>query len=660
MLQIFINDTLCELSGNDIIALDYSVAKIGEMDKRSGSRSNEIKLPKTAINRAIFENPDDVDSISKIPYRRLKARVIVDGIDQNMRFATLLSSKDSYNIRVYGAQVDFYSTIKDSKLSDLDLHKYDYFHRIQHVVDERASREISFSIIDNFSDSPNSYITNAQRQVDIRYLPPAIGYEFLLDKMVTAAGYTLSNKAKELYRYPENFMGVPFTKKKWVRDKDAKRYLGRYDWTSTSIGVVSKLNFTAFNTPGYDYNYFQNPAPSSWIGDIFLNDYLAYTCKIQLYINNASASPQVMQIEVFINGVLHAYNFTIPASASNHPVLINVSSGYEMPDGLQHSIQNIVGYNNNVNISVASGYFEVTSALIVDDIVEVDRTQTIYNNWSQEYVTINSLLPDWKQGDFLKYYCWLTSSLIIVDEFTKTVSLVPFKTVADNVSRFKNWSDKIDLTDTPEVLFNLGEYSQRNKLLYADDETVQSKPTGTDSSLDIDDENLPFESIFFELPFASTMMKSTIVDVSICQISVWTDDGTKYSGNLQPRIIVVRPHNTAEETPTTGLSYFDGSTYFLGITSNIPFTHFIKDGEFFNLGFGNNVVEKMYQALEGVLDRAKIPSLLLRINASDINQLDFTVPVYIEYFNAYFYISQIREYKPGSNESTLVELVKLF
>jgi hypothetical protein len=60
-----------------------------------------------------------------------------------------------------------------------------------------------------------------------------------------------------------------------------------------------------------------------------------------------------------------------------------------------------------------------------------------------------------------------------------------------------------------------------------------------------------------------------------------------------------------------------------------------------------------------VLDRTKIVSSNIRLNAVDINALDFLIPVYIAEYNCYFYISKISNYEYGSIQSTTVELVKL-
>lgn len=666
MLQLYINDKLCELTGNEEIAIDYAIAKIGEIEKRTGSGSTEINLPKTNINRAIFESSENLNSASTVPYTQLKARILVDGIDQKITLANLTSINDTYNIRLYDANVDFFSVMKDRNVNELDLHHYDYFHRIQHVIDERLNTEIAFPIINNFDVTPNSYIDPDVRQIDIRFMPPAFGYEFLLEKITEAAGFTLNNLAKVVYKYPERFIAIPFTKDNWNRDTDGKRYEGRYDYTSKTIATYTQPNFTIFNTPGYDYNYYQNPAPASWAGNIIITDALSYNWKAHFSVNNATGSDITQDMRFTFNGIPSAQTFTIPAGASNYILEFTGAALAPVANGIYYQCTMV--YDNNSNIQINSGYLEISNVVVVRPF-EVDRTETISFNESQEYVTINSLLPDMKQGDLFKAYCQLTASVIIVDDRTKTVSIVPFKNIIDNISKFIDWSDKLDLSPGDELIFTLDDYAQQNLVKYADDETVittsKKLDVGTEnivvanSSININNTNLPLSKALITLPFAATITETNFDGVKTAQISVWQLGGTSYLGKAQPRIIFVRPRDTSEETPTTDLSYTDGTTT-TAVGTNVPFTHFIKLDEDFNLGFDNNILPKFYSELTTIINKAKIPTVPLRLNASDINQLDFTLPVYIKYYNAYFYISQIKEYRPGITDSTLVELVKLF
>jgi hypothetical protein len=52
-------------------------------------------------------------------------------------------------------------------------------------------------------------------------------------------------------------------------------------------------------------------------------------------------------------------------------------------------------------------------------------------------------------------------------------------------------------------------------------------------------------------------------------------------------------------------------------------------------------------------------TLLVQLDLSDIQNIDFTVPVFVEYFGDYFYIEQIKQFKVNRKESTFVKLVKL-
>jgi hypothetical protein len=42
----------------------------------------------------------------------------------------------------------------------------------------------------------------------------------------------------------------------------------------------------------------------------------------------------------------------------------------------------------------------------------------------------------------------------------------------------------------------------------------------------------------------------------------------------------------------------------------------------------------------------------------DIQNLDLTIPVYIDYFKAYFYVNKIDGYNPNDS-STLIELIAI-
>lgn len=63
--------------------------------------------------------------------------------------------------------------------------------------------------------------------------------------------------------------------------------------------------------------------------------------------------------------------------------------------------------------------------------------------------------------------------------------------------------------------------------------------------------------------------------------------------------------------------------------------------------------------ITGIIAKPHMVRLLMRLNASDINQLDFTRPVWLDRFGAYFFLSFVDQYRVDRPSSTEIELVKL-
>jgi len=80
-VKLYINNQLMDLSGDESINVDYSIFDIKKIDKRTGARSYQFKLPKTNRNKTVLENPEIVNNLSQIPYSRMACNILVDGVD---------------------------------------------------------------------------------------------------------------------------------------------------------------------------------------------------------------------------------------------------------------------------------------------------------------------------------------------------------------------------------------------------------------------------------------------------------------------------------------------------------------------------------------------------------------------------------------------------
>jgi hypothetical protein len=288
------------------------------------------------------------------------------------------------------------------------------------------------------------------------------------------------------------------------------------------------------------------------------------------------------------------------------------------------------------------------------EIKDADAFDIIYPN---ALISAAAFLPNIKQSDLLRNYCQMFCLLPVVDEDNKTVTLVNFNQIEENINFAVDWSDKLDLTDTPEVKFLVDEYAQRNFFKWLKDEEEQ-QVNGTNWILGIPNENLTLEKDIIELQFASSYSDLQLLDIPVPRIGIY--ETNEYKKERKPRMLILYRKSPNDFTDTSDFVYqfaIDTPSVISGSSATIPLCRFIETEFDYNLGFGNTLND--YQrAVKNIVDNYKSVTCSLRLNASDINQLDFMNPVYIKYFNSYFYISKISGY--NGTKSTQVELIKLF
>jgi len=638
--ELYIDDKLVDLPTDTDISIEYAIAKIGEIEKRSGARSAEFTIPKTAKNKAIFENPDDVNNVGTKPYRRIKARYYSNGIDQQISFATLKESAQGYSVNIYGGNSDFFAALKDGELSDIDFSAYDYYHTLTNYVATRTDLNVPRSIAKNF-EQPSALTIQ-----DIRYQPPSVSIEFILEQIAAAQGYTLNNQTKLKYGYPNQLMVLPLCKE-WLRDFNGDKY--NCEFYGDALDVIDPFNFRIRldNKISGDDTYFSPAALASWVdGSISLNDILLIEYEIEITFNIVLL---VNDFDLRVNGIIDetidVADLFLGLNTFNYSGQVTLTPS--APFNANHIYVNYEGPITQFDAQTAR--IKIKNVKVIEP-TKVDASLHL-GYLSRQFCTINSLIPDIKQSDLLATYLKLTCSLIQVDEVNKVVNIIPFEKLNDNIPNALDWSNKLDLTDTPQITFAVDGYAQRNLCTWQYDEVLDPNQTATFANgvITLDDQNLENEQDLIEIDFSASTQALT-GGFNIADLQLLNDDGT-FRDEIDQRILFAKFNDVA-------FTYTDGTSN-SAQTTNILLTHFQKSGEI-NLGFDDNLIPTFYQAFIDVLDKAKIVTCLLRLNASDINQLDLTKPVYIEYFNSYFYVSDIKGYNPDRNVSTLVELVKLY
>jgi hypothetical protein len=675
-VELYIEDEQVDLTGTEGISIDYAIAPIGDIQTRTGAKSIQFALPKTARNRAILENPDDVTNLSQIPYTKLKARLYVDGVDVRIVFAQLENTTDVYNLRLYGENVGLFDSMKATRLWELSFCAYDHFWNFATVVASRNNNDgYVYPIIDNNADSPNAVIDNAARQVDTRNLLPAVFVHTVFDAMAAYFGITINNLVEQAANFPVDKLILPFSRSEYRKSRNPERYevkfitdtdieldtpasglnsnlttgvIMEFDnregcssyWDKIPVYEPTEVQFAEVVTATVEYSFILEADPI--IGGGFDVEVLITPVYSKLVAGTAVDGVDFIQVTV---------SLPLTGSATTTgSFTFTTSSTEQYPNGL---IMAVLQPPDTV-ILKAGSYARIKDI----EIIEGGEISYSISSVVANFVTVASALPDWNCAELLKQYCLMFGAVLSYNEFSKTLSIVPFYQIKNNIGSALDWSDKLDFTQAHQIDTRLGSYGQVNTLAYNDSDEVV-KPDGTDYEFTIADATLPATYEMITLDFGATETVTRLIGITVLQIKNFDNDGVDLEGVSTPRILVLREVESGDYPDTSDIVYVDGTSTSVGIT-NIALPYFIESGQAFNLGFRDNLSDTYYADLEDVLSRAKIATVLLRLNASDINQLDFTKPVYIKHFNAYFYINKISAYTPTSNESTKVELVKLF
>lgn len=618
MVQLYLNNELCDLYGKETIATDYSIAPISDISSRTSAKSISFKIPLTANNRAIIENANVIVNSTTLPYTLIPAKLKANGLPQGIEFAAIESIKDTINIRLFGSNIDFFSIIKGRKLEDLS-DTFDHAWTLQNAYDSRDNTEgYIYALIDFHADSPNGYINNTDPEIDVRGLLPSVFLHSLISQIITDAGFTAQGDFLQEADYRSVIipcLGID---------------IGRYADSAALLASAESSNNTG---PGNNV-VFDVPIndPLGLIAGTQLTIPMPGTFRVEANFSFPSGGIGISHFELKLNGVVVDDDFFMGAGSTTL-----------VYDGQLTGASVFTLHNNGTSVVdiLAGATIAITEAS--------DIEQTGYGF----YYDVLANLPDLKQSDLLKDTAQKFGLIFQVDNQNKVVKIRRFSEVLDNITNALDWSDKVDYTEKPELKFN-SDYAQRNLCIYSEDDTV-IKPVGTDSEILIDNQNLEAEKELFESPFAASEQVERFNGVSIAQIKIFTD-----LGGADEEIAEVEPRYLVKRTEAFSVfTYTDGTDTEVG--TDVPVTHFILEGQDFNAGFQNNLLDNSADLI-ALIQEFKQVTILLRLTAADINQLDFFIPVWIELNGqpgCYYYISKISQFKVTSKESTEVELVKL-
>ena len=667
---IKIGETPLDLDSGTVISTTKRVANIGTLERQS-SFTNKLNLPATANNLAAIGMVQGSDNSTK-KYIKQLGSVSANGIEiMNAAQFSFESLSDRIEVLINSDNAVFFDLIKKTFLRELDLIDLDHLW---------TKTEMINSIGNDFNDGyiyaihDSGYQSQFTTSLNCFGIVPSVFVKYLFQKIGETFGYTFYGGPWD-ESYFENLLMPVIDCKVGARNiqelqckfisNTPKTYISDplnfyfnfedYDLIENTTGgaFVDKWNVT----PNGFFYYLQIPANYRFVLDYDIT-------VIEAFPGNGVSAGLQLNVYRTLDGSIDSidgfpFNTFQTATPGNHTGQIIVNCAFE--DFIETTLNpNLTGSENTkvyafIEVLNAPGSFANNSLTINNLTLNVEQiTDAKVSHYNRLY-NIQENLPNWTCGTFIKEISNLFGIIPIVNEYDKTIRLMMFNELNENKSIAKEWQSKIDLSNDPTFTFKIDGYGQLNTFEYLPDATFGY-------SINIENESLPKEieyikSLFNYSSFSRILNKTfNTIFLNNYNPEIQLNSNYTYKSmmkfNKAPRIAFLFTQNTEVIYSSFGEANVTENT-------NIPFLGFEEQSfQTFNLDW-NYLYPTFYQSLfNGITNNILKIELTFRLTEFDIQDFDFSIPIYLENPSGFYYVQEIKDFT-SSSESTSVELLRI-
>jgi hypothetical protein len=674
-MRLKVGDIVLDQFKNTIIAQNYEVNSFGDITTRNGGFTNDFSIPLTSKNEEALGFPSDLNISTREPYEKVSAQLVDAGTVIALGYLRYKIIEDNViKCSFFSTNTEWFNLIKDKKMTELDLSDYDHVWDYSTIADAIDADKISgyiYPIIDYGYFKDETLI--ATQLIPSDNLFPGIFVHNLVTQIFKDIGWTLNG---ELVAYQgTNAYGdmiQPFSNSDYVKSSS---YLADNSIVTTENGTPDLTNDP---TPlAINVNWLLG---NTDILTILVTDSHNIEADLNYFWESDSgASGNTMDIKLF-NGVvlLDSVVHVLPAADETFNITLSFSGALTIGDSIfvELSLQSANNPNQWVRSDDGSISIIPEAELIPGSIVQMAAT-----------------MPDMLQTDFLKYIFFCFGVIPQPNNYSKVLTLDLFKTIEDNIPLALDWSGKLDTSkritkDFTELLNGYSRVSILNYDVDDDDPELSAYKAETQQNFgqgqfDINNAHLdPLKEIYTAPYVPMININSFTNTMYIPQIKFYDDPDTPGTFTKEfepkPKIGLMSSNITlsllTSAVCTTFRIHLPGDVATFQDVTSVPFTWFAKtayiatvDALTDSLVFGQilfpNIIGTTLKATylqdqEDILNDMKYVKAFFKLDESDINNLDFMIPVYIDRFKSYFYINKVKNYQ-GSTKTTEVELVRI-
>jgi len=632
-LKLYINDILCDIDEDEIIAITKQANDIAEMQDRQGDFSAEFKIRKTRAMMDLFELSGESGIITDFPYTENYCRLVQDGIEMINNGIVILERTDDsyYYISILSGNMNFFKTIENLKLNDLELASTDHnWNAVTQAASNAGELDYVYPLCEPSDDGGMMFDGGIADNFDLYggWIRCFIKIKAIWDEIFSNASYICQGDILTESKFLKLFMPIinlNITKsytdkylfsKFWSGNKIITGTLGLYDSGTTVVNGDYEFKF--FGT--YNCRFSGNH-------------------KIQVVtIGYTIAPPPVLKLML---GIAEVATFSVTS----------IVDGYFRRCVLEVEYNATAG--NALWISTEAYNYIYYSITITD----IENAVIGYGS----DVVPHLHLPDMTQTELIKTICNMFGLIPETIPHERKILFWNYLDLYDNVSRARDWSDFLSEIES-ETEYKFGDYAKNNYLNYKEsDDVITDNGKGT---IVIDDNTLADEKDVINLSVSTCDEVIVLTDENTSRLALnkYDNKDNEYVQNdkVDSRIVFI---SRSETSPASVKTFrisdaVDGA----GVPSgNFYSTTDPKIASSFEISFpqliGSTGYRFGYAGLSRLLTKTNIRKAKFNLPVYEVAGLKHYIPIFLRQYKAYFYVNKISNYVSG--KLCNVELIKL-
>lgn len=578
--------------GDSEITLNFKSNLLGDISKITASNSYTITLPRTNKNIRLLDFPDVAGHESYMMRDYFNAEYYRNGVKLFDAKAVLIScSEDGFDVALTWGMSEKFIQLMNDDKS------------IQEFADMALPWNSSTTYDNGLVDGQLShgYIRhNAGIDVDSNrdkiFIHPSVNCMRLLEEIASYYGLTMDWGS---YKQYIELLYLPL-----ISQKASSKYnFFEANITGTLDSDIKYVKFTQINrVDGI------NISNTETYGDVvrIYETSLDWELDILIYTNKHNTL-NVVELAFYSNA-----QYIKSLQISSNDIGLCAYKGVIPFDITEYSNITIrIRINNGALLGIIKSYIKIFS----EDVQSVSYNQ---------YYPIGSNLPDISVVDFIKQICWLFGLFAIKSD--TGVSFISVNKIIDNRDKAVDWSKKLVPTGwtAKETSYTFGDFAQKNYFRYEENENAKS----ADGYMVVQNKTLDYEKDLVKLPYTAGGDNG---DMRAVPYFKWSDDGT-----------IVELEDCGDRIMQLVISFDSQGKEDARL-------------DFSDLKFQNRVSRFGLSSYQDLIKSPFVIKDTFRLTEIDLKNLDYTIPVYIERYAAFFAIISIK----SQGDYSECELLKL-